>query len=200
MRVLIAEDDAVTARLLSGLLTAEGWTVTVVRDGPSALRALVSEGAPDIALLDWMLPGGMDGPDICKAVRAKASEARTYLILLTARSAAADIVRGLDAGADDYLVKPCNPAELRARLHAGGRIIALQQSLSRHVRELQEALVNVKTLTGLLPICGYCKSIRDDSDYWHRVEEYLVDHSNATFTHGICPTCMDRVMHDERLS
>jgi DNA-binding response OmpR family regulator len=200
MRILIAEDDKTTARLLRGSLVADGWTVDSVSDGPAALAALQANDAPEIALLDWMLPGGVDGLDVCRGVRDMRRPAPTYIILLTGRSGVADVVRGLEAGADDYLVKPCNPAELCARLHAAARVVDLQHSLLRHVRDLEAALASVKTLSGLLPICGYCKSIRDDSDYWHRVEEYLTAHSAAQFTHGICPTCMARVMSDERLA
>jgi DNA-binding response OmpR family regulator len=190
MRVLIADDDAVTTRILSKIITSAGYAVTVVSSGAEALEALQAEDPPDIALLDWVMPE-MDGPDVCKAVKARERPAPTYLILLTAKGGSTDVIAGLEAGADDYLVKPVNPGELRARLNAGARIVQLQQSLAAHVQQLQDALASVKTLTGLVPICGYCKSIRDDSDYWHRVEEYISDHTGAQFSHGICPSCMD---------
>ena len=193
MRVLIAEDDVVTARVVAGLLRAEAHDVTVVQDGLSALAALTGPAPPALALLDWMLPGA-DGPEICATMRECPNETPTYLILLTARNSQADIVRGLDSGADDYLIKPFDPAELRARVKAAARVVTLQQSLAARVRELQDALASVKTLSGLLPICGYCKSIRDDEDYWHRVEEFVGQRSDVTFTHGICPGCLEKVM------
>jgi sigma-B regulation protein RsbU (phosphoserine phosphatase) len=196
MRVLIAEDDSATATLVSGLLRGSGYEVSVVSDGSAALANLRADDPPAIALLDWMLPG-LDGPDICKAIRGDARTVPTYLILCTARDSREDVVRGLEAGADDYLVKPFDPEELRARVKAGMRIVTLEQSLAAHVKELQDALASVKKLSGLLPICGYCKSIRDDDTYWHRVEEYVTEHSEARFSHGICPDCLKKVLREE---
>jgi phosphoserine phosphatase RsbU/P len=192
MRVLIAEDERVTARLLSEVVRSWGYDVVMATDGYEALAALEADDPPELALLDWMLPG-LDGTEICRAVRTAARSSSTYLILLTSKSARADVVAGLQAGADEYLVKPVDHEELRARLHAGGRIVDLQQRLGNQVRELETALVNIRKLTGLLPICAYCKSIRDDSNYWHRVEEYVTEHSGATFSHGICPKCLPAV-------
>ena len=195
MRILIAEDDRVTARILTSLLTSRGYETEVAYDGESALEMITSESAPYLALLDWMLPG-MDGPEVCRRTRAGQFLTPGYLILLTARSAQADLVEGLNAGADEYLIKPIDPAELRARLNAGVRILDLQTRLAAQVRQLEEALGNIRKLTGLLPICAYCKSIRDDSNYWHRVEEYVSEHAEVTFSHGICPKCLPRVMEE----
>ena len=137
-----------------------------------------------------MMPG-MNGPDVCRKVREQQPGIPTYVILLTSCDAPTDVVAGLDAGADDYLVKPFEPEELRARLNAGSRIVDLQQRLAVQINDLQAALANVHRLSGLLPICMYCKAIRDDSDYWHRVDEYVTTHSEAKFSHGICPKCID---------
>jgi sigma-B regulation protein RsbU (phosphoserine phosphatase) len=195
MRVLIAEDDRATARLLAGLTESWGYEVATAKDGEAALEHFTGELTPQLVLLDWMLPGA-DGPEVCRRIRALRSDSAIYIILLTSKSARADVVAGLGAGADDYLVKPFDPEELRARLKAGGRIVDLQQRLTDQVRELESALANVRKLTGLLPICAYCKSIRDDSNYWHRVEEYVGEHSDATFSHGICPKCLPKVTAD----
>ena len=188
MRILIAEDDPVTARILEQLSRTWGYETMMVKDGPSSLEALQTSGGPQLALLDWMMPG-LDGPEVCRRVREAGGS--NYLILITAEDNRADIVAGLDAGADDYLVKPFDPAELRARIKAGVRILDLQTKLATQVAELEEALGNVRRLSGLLPICSYCKAIRDDSDYWHRVEEYMSEHSEVKFSHGICPKCLD---------
>jgi phosphoserine phosphatase RsbU/P len=192
MRILIAEDDRVTAKLLTNLLTSWRHDVEVAYDGMSALEMIAGQRTPYLVLLDWMLPG-MDGPEVCRRSRASGSMTPGYHILLTARSERADLVAGLDAGADEYLVKPIDPGELRARLNAGARILDLQVRLADQVRELEAALSNIRSLTGLLPICAYCKSIRDDSNYWHRVEEYVSEHADVTFSHGICPKCLPRV-------
>lgn len=198
MRILIAEDDRVTAKLLTSLLTSWGHETAVVYDGESALEMIASQRTPFLAVLDWMLPG-MDGPEVCRRIRASAQSTPGYLILLTGKSAQADLVEGLDAGADEYLVKPIDSAELRARLNAGARILDLQTRLADQVHELEAALSNIRKLTGLLPICAYCKSIRDDSNYWHRVEEYVTEHADVTFSHGICPKCLPRVMEEMSL-
>jgi sigma-B regulation protein RsbU (phosphoserine phosphatase) len=196
MRILIAEDDRATARMLSSLIASWGFEVVTVADGESALEVFNRETRPQLVLLDWMLPT-IDGLEICRRIRASGQGVPTsYIILLTSRNGPTDLVAGLDAGADEYLVKPIDPDELRARLNAGARIISLQQVLEHKIRELEAALRNVRMLTGLLPICAYCKSIRDDSNYWHRVEEYVTEHSDAQFSHGICPRCLPKVEKD----
>jgi phosphoserine phosphatase RsbU/P len=193
MRILIAEDEVVTSHILNKLLTSWGYDTVVVKDGESARVALEGPDSPEMALLDWVMPGA-DGPDVCRSVRERG--ASTYLILLTSKTERSDVVAGLDAGADDYLVKPFDREELRARVNAGRRIIDLQQRLAAQVSELEAALSDVRRLSGLLPICCYCKAIRDDSDYWHRVEEYVTEHADVQFSHGICPKCLDVALRD----
>jgi sigma-B regulation protein RsbU (phosphoserine phosphatase) len=195
MRVLIAEDDRATARLLAGLIESWGYEVVAAYDGKAALEHFEAEATPQLVLLDWMLPGA-DGPEVCRRIRELWGNSAIYIILLTSKSARTDVIAGLEAGADEYLVKPFDAEELRARLNAGARIVDLQQRLTDQVRELESALANVRKLTGLLPICAYCKSIRDDSNYWHRVEEYVGEHSDVTFSHGICPKCLPKVTLD----
>jgi sigma-B regulation protein RsbU (phosphoserine phosphatase) len=197
MRVLVADDDVVSAHGLHGLMRSWGYEVVSAIDGPGALAVLEGDNAPQLALLDWVMPG-LQGPDICRAVRGWHSGDSPYLILLTSRSSQTDIIAGLDAGADDYLVKPFDPGELRARLHAGARIVGLQRGLAEKVTELETALSKVRRLSGLLPICAYCKAIRDDSDYWHRVEEYVSEHADVQFSHGICPACLEGAMKAAR--
>lgn len=193
MRILIVEDDRATALMLSSLIASWGFEVVSVGDGRSALNAFELESGPQLVLLDWMLPD-MDGLEICRRIRPSGDSVPTsYIILLTSKNGPADLIAGLDAGADEYLVKPINPDELRARLNAGARILNLQRGLSDKISELEVALSSVRMLTGLLPICAYCKSIRDDSNYWHRVEEYVTEHSDAQFSHGICPKCLPKV-------
>lgn len=191
MRVLVADDDPVTTLRLRGLAESWGYTVTTAADGLTALELLQAEDAPRLALLDWVMPG-LDGIEVCRELRSRRPGEDTYVIMLSARHDRSDVVAGFEAGADDYLIKPFDAGELRSRLKAGVRIVDLQQRLSNNVRELTAALANVKTLSGMLPICGYCKSIRDDSNYWHRVEEYVSEHANVEFTHGICPGCLER--------
>src|SRR5262249_50121163 len=146
---------------------------------------------PRLVVLDWMMPE-MDGPEVCRLARERLREAPPYMILLTARESSRDTVTGLQSGADDYVCKPFDPDELRARVQVGCRVLDLQRSLAERVRELEAALAQVRQLRGLLPICCYCKKIRDDQNYWQQVEKYIGDHSEVRFSHGICPECWTR--------
>lgn len=188
MRILAADDDRMTRRLLENLIIKWGHEVVAVADGDSAWRELRSADRPGVAILDWMM-SGLDGAQICRKLRELDEPDRPHVILLTARDDTRDIVEGLDAGADDYIVKPFKRDELRARVQVGVRIVELQQRLTAQLAQLKDALNSVKRLEGLLPMCSYCKSIRDDQDYWQQLESYIADHSDAQFSHSICPTC-----------
>ena len=196
MRILIAEDDAVSRHLLEATLQKWGYEVIATADGLEALEVLRQPDGPSLAILDWMMPG-MDGAEVCLKAREQAADRLLYIILLTAKGRKEDIVEGLTAGADDYVIKPFDRAELKARMNAGERVLRLQAELAVRVKELELALTNVKLLQGLLPICCYCKRIRDDQNYWQQVDTYVADHSEAVFTHGICPECRDRVVKPE---
>jgi DNA-binding response OmpR family regulator len=188
MKVLVAEDEATTRRLLEALLAQWGYQVTSCAEGETAWSALSAADGPSLAILDWNMPG-LDGPEIIRRARDTIRDRDVYLIILTSKAATDDLVAGFGAGADDYLVKPFQPPELRARLRAGHRVLELEQALRLRVRELEAALANVKQLQGLLPMCSYCKKIRDDRDYWQQVETYVSSHTGAQFSHGICPDC-----------
>jgi CheY-like chemotaxis protein len=196
MRVLIAEDDPVSRRILEVTLANCGYEVVVATNGWEAWKILRKTTGPDLVVLDWMMPG-MDGLEICRRIRASKQGSPTYIILLTARTGRDDVVTGLDAGADDYIAKPFDPEELRARLRVGVRVLELQASLAERVRELEEALAQVSQLRGLLPICAYCKKVRDDRDYWEQIETYVMKHSDARFSHGICPECFAKYAEPE---
>jgi sigma-B regulation protein RsbU (phosphoserine phosphatase) len=161
----------------------------VTCDGRTACQALETEDPPRLALLDWMLPE-MDGLEICRRVRSTEGGRAIYILLLTARARKEDVIAGLDGGADDYITKPFDREELRARLRAGCRIVELQLNLAERMSELEESAARIKQLNGLLPMCAWCKKIRDDQNYWQEVECYVASHSEARFTHGICPACL----------
>ncbi len=193
MKILIAEDDPVSATLLQTLLTQWDYEVVITENGDDALSVLSADDGPSLAILDWMMPG-LSGPDVCRKVRSASPSRPLYLILLTRLGQRDKMVEGLEAGADDYLAKPFDAAELRARVQAGRRVVNLERELHDRVRELEDALANVKQLQGLLPICSYCKKIRDDQDYWHQVDSYVAQHSEVQFSHSICPSCFETVM------
>jgi phosphoserine phosphatase RsbU/P len=188
MRVVIAEDDRVAAEILTRTMRRWDFEPIVTTNGAAAWEQLRSISGPTLAILDWMMPE-LDGPEVCRLVRRELPFANLYVILVTARETRGDIVAGLDAGADDYVIKPFDTEELRARVAVGLRVLSLQERLSERVEELQAALSNVKQLHGLLPICSYCKRIRGDDQYWQQVEGYIAEHSDAQFSHGICPAC-----------
>ncbi len=196
MKVLIAEDDPVSRRMLEAALQKWGFEVVVAADGQEAWRALEGEGAAELAILDWMMPG-MDGVEVCRKVRARSAHSSLYVILLTTRGSRGDVVAGLEAGADDYVTKPFDQGELHARVQVGVRVLGLQRTLSNRVQELEEALARVKRLQGLLPICTYCKKIRNDRNYWQQVESYIGEHTEAEFSHGICPDCYEKYAKPE---
>ena len=192
-RVLVADDDRMARRLVEAALTSAGYPFVSMGDGVAAREALTAQDGPDVALLDWMMPG-LSGPEVCRQVREIPRPVSPYLILLTSRDGVPDIVAGLDAGADDYIVKPFRPEELRARVGVGARMVALQRDLLDRMKELQAALASEHQLQGLLPICAYCKKIRNDQNYWQQVETYVTQHSAAQFTHSICPECKGKVL------
>jgi sigma-B regulation protein RsbU (phosphoserine phosphatase) len=193
VRALIADDDRGTVVILKTALERMGLEVLVAHDGSDAWAILQSDPSIALTVLDWMMPGA-DGPEICRRIRVDESHAHMYVILLTSRDASADLVAGLDAGADDYLIKPFEADELRARVQVGLRVHRLQERLAERVADLESALSKVKQLSGLLPICSYCKSVRTDQNYWERVDHYMAQHTDVQFSHGICPACYETVI------
>jgi len=192
MRILIAEDDATSRIVLATVLTKDGYDVTATDDGGAAWEVLQKPDAPRLAILDLMMPG-IDGLELVRRVRAIPSVAPPYLIIVSTKSEKSDVIAALDAGANDYLTKPFDPGELRARIEVGRRMIEMRFELNEMVKELRQALAEVRTLKGIVPICANCKNVRDDQGYWNRVESYLNEHTEADFTHAVCPDCMKRL-------
>ncbi len=179
MRILIADDDRASTLMLSRSLEQWGFEVVVVHDGLAAWERISGDEPPALAIVDWMMPG-LDGLELCRRIRATPRRSPVYVILLTARTSRQDLVAGLEAGADDYLTKPFDPDELRARIHVGQRTLGL--------------MADIKQLSKLLPICSYCKRIRSDHNYWEQVDSYIADHSDVRFSHGICPSCLEKAL------
>jgi len=196
---LIAEDDMVSRRILETLLRNWGHEVVTTFDGEQAWQVMSAPDPPALAILDVMMPR-VDGLEVCRRVRKLSPATPPHIILLTAKYGARAIVDGMEAGADDYLTKPYDRDELRARVQVGVRIVELQTRLAGRVRELEKALEHVKQLQGIFPICSYCKKIRGDQDYWQTVESYVADHSEAEFSHSICPACYETTVKDQLAS
>jgi sigma-B regulation protein RsbU (phosphoserine phosphatase) len=196
VKILIAEDDRVSRRVLEAHLAKDGHELILTEDGASAWQTLQGESKIALAILDWNMPG-MTGPEICRHLRKIKTDQPTYVILLTSRGSREDVVSGLQAGANDYITKPFDFGELCARVQVGERVVQLQKILADRVRELEDALANVKMLQGLLPICLYCKKIRDDKNYWQQLDSYVAEHTETKFSHGICPECYTQVVKPE---
>jgi DNA-binding response OmpR family regulator len=198
MRILVAEDDSVTRRVLEATLSRIGFDVITASDGTATWRMLETldgKDAPELVVLDWMMPG-MDGLEICRKLRTTPGFELMYIILLTSRSEKEDLAMGLTAGANDYISKPFHPIELESRVRVGQRMLNLQRSLTSRIAELEGALAHVRRLQGLLPICSYCKKVRNEDNYWQQVESYITSHSDLQLSHSVCPNCLERVMKE----
>lgn len=176
MKILVAEDDPVSRKILSATLERLGHEVVAVNDGAAGWEACRRQHF-HVVVSDWMMPE-LDGLALCQKVRAESQRDYNYFILLTARTGQENYRQAMDAGVDDFLPKPFNRDELAARLRVAQRIL----DFIRQVRQLKQ----------LMPICSYCKKIRDDKDYWHQIESYIHAHTGADFSHSICPDCYEK--------
>jgi len=197
-RVLVAEDHEQTRMALVFLLKRHGYDVTVVNDGQAAFERLIGPNPPQIAVLDWEMPH-LDGLHVCRAVRTfpSAHYNYTYIVMVTARDQENDALAAFAAGVDDFLSKPVDVGELLARLRCGERVLELEGRCQERIAELEKTLEEVRQLKRLLPICMYCKKIRDDGDYWQEIEKYIRDETGTVFSHGICPCCMKTVIRQD---
>jgi len=191
MKILIAEDDIPSRLMLESIMQKWSFEVISADNGLKAWNILQQQDDPAIALLDWEMPG-LDGPELCTRIKRLNRDNPIYIFLLTGRNSKRDIVEGLQAGADDYVTKPFDSSELLARIRVAERLVTTQVALSKKVEELKRALDHVKNLQGIIPICMHCHSIRNDDEAWHKLEAYIEDHSDAQFSHSICPACMAR--------
>lgn len=179
MKVLAVEDDPVALAVLTRALQRLGHEVVAVRDGAAAL-ALLATDPVRVVVSDWVMPG-VDGLELCRRVRARHDSDYVYFILLTSQLPSEENQRAaIEAGVDDFLQKPVQVQELWMRLRVAERIV----SFATQVRQLEE----------ILPICGYCKKVRDDSNYWQQIESYINARTGTDFSHSICPDCYARVI------
>ncbi|MGA1823666.1 MAG: response regulator [bacterium] len=227
--ILIAEDSTTQALKLQHSLEKNGYNVSVALDGKKALSSVQQE-IPDIVISDIIMPK-MDGYKLCRQIKSDALLKRIPVLLLTTLSEPEDIIRGLDCGADNFLIKPYNEEQLmshiqyilvnnKIRVEMGSRVgieiffggkkhfinperiqildllfssyenvLHQKRELERLNKNLKKASETIKTLEGILPICANCKKIRDGKDQWHALESYIEEHSEAAFSHSICPEC-----------
>jgi DNA-binding response OmpR family regulator len=191
MRILVAEDDPLARRLIENTLAEGGHEIVPAEDGAQAWAVLQRYDAPELAVIDWVMPH-MSGLEICRRARQEQPDRPLYLILLTANKDKQDVVQGLEAGADDYVTKPFDIAELRARVRVGVRLLDLQKDLRRRVQELEQTLSRVNLLHSLLPICSACGRPRTDDEYQRQLGVYMTALSRPSKDGGTCPGCRAR--------
>jgi CheY-like chemotaxis protein len=177
MKILIAEDDPVSVKILQFTLQHYGHEVVVSTSGQEAWEKFDADPVR-VIVSDWMMPG-LDGLQLCQKVRQRPKTDYTYFILLTAINTGRDNLRqAMNAGIDDFLTKPLDREAILMRLNVAERIL--------------EFTTQIRALKELIPICMYCKRVRDDSNYWEQVEHYIHEHTGSNFSHGICPQCFDQ--------
>ena len=181
--ILAVDDTPRDLELLATILRREGYEVALAVDGPEAVD-MAAKGMPDLILLDILMPG-MDGIEVCKRLKANQATQAIPVIFVTAHAGSDEIITGFEVGAVDYVTKPFRIPELLARVHA-------------HV-ELRQAQHEIHTLRGILPTCAHCKKIRDEKGTWHAIETYISQHSEAQFSHGLCPDCVPLYFPDAKL-
>lgn len=181
MKILTADDDAISRAILTKALRSFGHEVVETKDGAEAWGEFRLHNF-SLIISDWVMPN-VDGIELCKRVREDQGQPRqkyTYIILLTSLEGKTKYLEGMEAGADDFINKPFDRDTLAARIRVAERILNLQ--------------AEVKQLEGLLPICAYCKKIKDDNNHWQHMESYISHRTEANFSHGICPDCYQKHM------
>ncbi len=173
MKILIADDDNASRLLLSAHLKSLRHEVLTAADGAEAWERYLAE-LPQIVITDWLMPG-IDGLEICRMIRSERRKKYTYVMLLTSLSGKGSFLEGMRAGADDFITKPFDTDALAARITVAERIIGMEQEIAQ--------------LQSLLPICSYCKRLRDEDGVWRPMEEYISRRLDASLSHGVCPDC-----------
>jgi len=180
LKILVVDDEKINRNLLVGLLN--DYQVIMAKNGDQALKRANSDSPPDLILLDIVMPG-MDGFEVCEKLKSSNKTINIPVIFLTGKSNSEDIVRGFKIGGSDYVTKPFCPEELLAR-------VEMHLKLQNTIKELKCALIEVKTLSKLIPICSNCKKVRDDKGYWQQVDEYITLNTETKFSHSICNDCV----------
>jgi response regulator RpfG family c-di-GMP phosphodiesterase len=197
-KVLVTDDNPDILLLSTMLLTRAGYEVLEASTGEECLVA-VRTYHPDLVLLDVMLPG-ISGTEVCRQIKSDENLKDIFVILASGIQVSSELqADGLDIGADGYFIRPISNREFLARVQAGERIKRAEDALRTKERQqqelishLEEALAEIKTLKGFIPICASCKKIRDDEGYWNQLEAYISKRTDAVFSHGLCPECAEQ--------
>ena len=195
IQILIVDDDPDVLFATSRVMKSEGYQVMTASSGEECL-ALARQHPPDLILMDVVLPD-VKGFELCRAIKTDPKLKATFVVLISGMKTSADEqADGLEDGADGYIARPVSNRELKARIRAMVRILKAERERDQLIDELQAALSKVKQLSGMLPICSHCKKIRDDKGYWKQIEAYVHSHSEAEFSHSICPICAKKYYPD----
>jgi phosphoserine phosphatase RsbU/P len=177
MKILVVDDDAVSRKILQAYLTHVGHEPIEAADGLEAWEKFDKDPIR-IVVSDWVMPG-MDGLSLCRKIRERLKTDYTYFILLSGMMTSKDDYRqAMDQGVDDFLIKPLDRDAIWMRLRVAERILGLT--------------TQVRQLEGLISICSYCNRIRQDDNVYEKIEDYIEKHSQAVFSHGICPECVKK--------
>jgi CheY-like chemotaxis protein len=181
MKILIAEDDPIAAKILQRALETFGHEVVATRNGDEAWESFDRDPVR-LVVSDWFMPG-LDGLALCRKIRDRPKTAYTYFILLTGQETGPDNYDlAANAGVDDFLTKPLDRPTIRLRLRVAERILSFT--------------TEIRTLKDMIPICSYCRKIRNDENYWQMVETYINEQTGSNFTHGICPECHAKLLSE----
>ena len=192
MKILVVDDNTANIDVLVTLLEMEGHEMGMATSGEMAIR-VAEHTRPDLILLDVMMPD-LDGYATCRLLKASVSTAEIPIIFVTAKKEIDDIVQGFQCGGVDYITKPFRKEEVVARVQTHLRLRRLDREKELLIQSLRQAWEEVQVLKGVLPICSYCKKIRNDQGYWDRIETYIREHSGREVSHGVCPECRDRLL------
>ena len=199
--ILIVDDTPENLTVLRQMLAEQNYMVRPALNGEIAIKA-VNTSSPDLILLDIRMPG-MDGYEVCKQLKSDEKTSGIPVIFISALNELDDKIKAFSLGGVDYITKPFQAEEVLARVKTHLTLRSLQKSIEDKNAQLQKALDEVKILSGFLPICSSCKNIRDDKGYWNQIENYISKHSEAEFSHSICPECAKKLypdlqIHDEK--
>jgi PleD family two-component response regulator len=186
-KILIVDDDAEELDELSDFFSSEGFEVAGIQDGLGSI-GLASDFSPDVILLDVMMPG-MNGFETCRRMKETEKTKDIPVIFVTGLSKTIDKVKGFESGGVDYVTKPFEVEEMLARVMTQVSLHKLKVERENIIRDLTDALATVKKLEGMLPICMFCKKIKNDKGYWEQVEQYISEHADVRFSHGLCDEC-----------
>lgn len=202
MKILLVDDEILNLQLLEDMLSPMNHNLLKAMDGQMALSLLKENPDTDMVLLDILMPD-MNGYELCAIVKADKTLKDIPVILITALSDEASQVKGLKYGAADYITKPYKIEILEAKVNnhlllkkQRDALIKLSEEKDALISELAEAIAQIKTLSGILPICTECKKIRDDKGYWEQIDNYIKKCSDTQFSYSLCPDCTKKLYPD----